>query len=453
MATQSQKPRLVPLYFPSRDADFDRQINTLRDLLATNAEILPPVALGAPLPAAEAVVFPQMLGDAYRMLADFKRLTLPILVITSEFGTVSMWDWEICTYLRSAGVETIAPNSLDLTRIACKNLQVQRDLRNAKFLVFQDNPGEGFQPEIFKRFYWWEPECIQRMQAKFGFTVVKKSFRELAATAKSIPDAEADDAWTAHQDRLALVGGERKRSHTTRALRSALKLYLAVKREVEQDLAIRAVGINCLNESHFSDTTPCLAWELLHEEIDLTWGCEADLVSMLTMHLLHQALGTTELRSAIMMTNLYPFSMGPAALKHEHIPEFPDTDAPENHLLLAHCGYLGVLPRRYATEWALREKVLAIVDDNATAIDARLPVGDLTLAKLLPTFDQLSVVEANLEGYVQYPGSHCLNGAVVRVPDGPRLLETLTSHHYALAVGHHRAAIEILAKIFKLEIL
>jgi L-fucose isomerase-like protein len=263
----------------------------------------------------------------------------------------------------------------------------------------------------------------------------------LAAAAKEIPDSEADAAWQAHRERLALG------KITPRALRSALKIYLAVKREVDQDPSIRSVGINCLNESHFSDTTPCLAWELLHEEIDLTWGCEADLVSMLTMHIVHKTLGCP-----IMMTNLYPFLMGQAALKHEHIPEFPQATQPENHLLLAHCGYLGVLPRRYATEWALREKVLAIVDDNATAIDARLPTGALTLAKLLPDFARLSVVEAELEGYAQYPGSHCLNGAVVRVPDGPRLLDTLTSHHYALLTGHHRSALGILAKVFKLEI-
>ena len=36
-------------------------------------------------------------------------------------------------------------------------------------------------------------------------------------------------------------------------------------------------------------------------------------------------------------------------------------------ILAAHCGYLGVVPQPFATEWALRKKVLAIVNDNATA--------------------------------------------------------------------------------------
>ena len=153
-----------------------------------------------------------------------------------------------------------------------------------------------------------------------------------------------------------------------------------------------------------------------------------------------------------MMTNLYPFLMGQAALKHERIKDFPDIDEPQNHILVAHCGYLGVLPRLYASEWALRRKVLAIVDENATAIDARLPLGDLTLAKLYPTFDKMAVVEGCLESYVQYPGSDCLNGAVIRVPDGRKLMESLASHHYVLLTGHHLENITLISKVFDLEI-
>ena len=45
---------------------------------------------------------------------------------------------------------------------------------------------------------------------------------------------------------------------------------------------------------------------------------------------------------------------------------------PDNYILAAHCGYLGVVPQSFSTEWKLQKKVLAIVDDNATAIDARM---------------------------------------------------------------------------------
>jgi L-fucose isomerase-like protein len=183
---------------------------------------------------------------------------------------------------------------------------------------------------------------------------------------------------------------------------------------------VLACGINCLNESHFSDTTPCLAWNWLYQDIGLTWGCEGDTMAMLTHHILHQSLP-----APIMMTNMYPFLLGQAALKHERIVAFPEVTQPENHLLVAHCGYLGVLPQFFATERKLRSKVLAIVDENVSAIDARLPEGPITLAKLHPRLDRLSVAEGSLDGYAQYPGraatspQACAARRVLRRHPGP----------------------------------
>jgi L-fucose isomerase-like protein len=171
-------------------------------------------------------------------------------------------------------------------------------------------------------------------------------------------------------------------------------------------------------------------------------------MSMVTKYLLHNSLGMP-----IMMTNLYPFLMGQAALKHERIPAFPPVkEAPEDHVLVAHCGYLGVVPTSFATQWTLRKKVLAIVDDNATAIDARLPEGPMTLAKLQPDVGRLMVLEGTLEGYVQYPDSDCLNGGVLRIADGHRLVNRVSSHHYLLMSGHQRSDIEMLGQLFDLNV-
>jgi len=435
------KARLVPIYFdPGRDQGFDKQLSALESILGDYVEFLPPVPLGGPLAEAEAVVFPQLLGEAYSRVEDFRAIDRPILILTSEFGTVSMWDWEIACYLRSEGVATIAPYNLAQTKTVCRALRAMRELQGARFLVYQDNPGEGAQASIFKRFYWWEDECSRRMKEKFGVAVAKKSLRELGARAKAIPDAEADAVWKVRQVPTDGV--------SERAIRSAVKLYLAVKSDLRQDPAIRAVGMNCLNESHFLDATPCLAWHLLYEEHEYLWGCEADTLSMLTQFLLHRALGLAPL-----MTNLYPFLMGDAALKHERIAKFPDVPAePENHILVAHCGYIGVIPASSATEWRLRKKVLAIVDPSATAIDARLPLGDVTLAKLHPTLCEMTVAEGALTAYAGFPGSDCLNGGVIRVRDGPRLVESLCSHHGILVTGRHRADLELLSKVFGLEV-
>lgn len=435
------KARLVPLYLdPGRDDEFDRQLAAIRELLGEYAEFLAPVALGQSLPEAEGVIFPQVLGEAYRQVPAFQAIRLPILLITSEFGTLSMWDWEIAEYLRAHGVATIGPYTLRQAQNVCRALAVQRELRETTFLVYQDDPGEGHQASIFKRFYWWEDECSQRLHDKFGVTVVKRSFRELGAAAQAISDADADQAWA---ERQLPSGGL-----SPRAIRSAVKMYLAVRRDLDADPSIRAAGINCLNESRFSDTTPCLAWDLLYQERRLIWGCEADTMSMLTKYLLHKSLA-----APVMMTNLYPFLLGQAALKHERIASFPDVDAdPEHHVLVAHCGYMGVIPHAFCTDWTLRKKVLAIVDDNASAIDARLPVGDVTLAKLHPALDKLTVAQGQLTGYAQFTGSDCLNGGIIKVRDGHALLKALASHHYLVLVGHHLVDIQFLGRVFGLSI-
>jgi len=438
------KARLAPLYLTAADdPDFAAQTLRLRELLVDVADVLEPLPLGAELPDADAVLFPQLVGDAYRRVGELRALGLPILVLTSEFGTMAMWDWEIISYLRGEGVETLAPYSLEAARTACCALAARRQLREGRFLVYQDRPGEGgFQPGIFKRFYWWEDECAERMRDVFGLTIVKRSFEDLGARAKAIPDDAARDEWERLRGTVPL--GE----ITERATLSALKLYRAVRDDLDAEEGVLAAGINCLNESSFSDTTPCLAWNLLYRERDLIWGCEGDTVSMLTKFLLHRSL-----RRPVMMSNLYPFLMGQAALKHERIPEFPPVDGPpEDYVLAAHCGYLGVVPQPWATEWKLRGKVLAIVDDNATAIDARLPTGPLTLAKLAPTFESLVVAEGELTGYGGYPGSDCLNGALIRVPDGHALMRGLPSHHSLLMVGHDPAGLELVGSVFGLSI-
>ena len=306
-------------------------------------------------------------------------------------------------------------------------------------VVYQDNPGKGFQASIFKRFFWWEDECARLIGQKLGIAIEKRSYRSLGVEASKVSDLEADEAIRRQQITTEGV--------SVNALRSAVKLTIALRRELEKDDRIKCLGINCLNESQFSDTTPCLAWSQLYEEKGVIWGCEADTMSALTGYILNRSMDVP-----FAMTNLYPFLMGSAALKHERISAFPVVKEPENHILAAHCGYLGVVPACFSSSWTLRPRVLAIVDENATAIDARFPVGDITLAKLGPGLNRISVVEGDLEDYVQNPGSDCLNGALLKVRDGRKLISNLWSHHYILMTGHNLAGIETICRVFDLEL-
>jgi L-fucose isomerase-like protein len=390
---------------------------------------------------ASAVIVPDMSGVAYRRLDDFRRLTLPILVITSEFGTVSMWDWEIRDYLRRRDVQTVAPTSLEEYHDICRALAVKERLRNSTMLAYLDNLGAGKQPDIFKRFYWWEEECVDDLQAAFGVNIERRSYRELWARALAIPDSKVDDEVRRISGPVPMVG------LATRARQDAVRLKLALSDELDETPGVIAAGINCLNESATSTTTPCLAWNLLFEERELIWGCEADLTSMITQYLTWETL-----RAPAMMTNLYPFLMGQAALAHERIPYFPTVEQPENHILTAHCGFFGVVPQSWSTEWTLREPVLAIVDDNANVIDARFPEGDLTIVKIASTMDSLAVTPAVLEKYEQYSGSDCLNGAILRVEDGYRYVENLPSHHAVLAIGDISRRLDVVGGLLGLTV-
>ena len=100
------KARLVPLYFTEANKrerqEFEEQIVRLRQLYGDVAEILPEVNVGESLPAdADAILFPQLIYAAFRHDDELTGYGLPMIVLTSRFGTVEMWDWEIVTYLRS----------------------------------------------------------------------------------------------------------------------------------------------------------------------------------------------------------------------------------------------------------------------------------------------------------------------------------------------------------------
>jgi hypothetical protein len=436
------KTTLVPVYFdPGRDENFDKHLNIAKDLLKEDADFLEPHALGKKLPEADAVIFPQMLGEAYNRIEDLKKISLPIMVITSQFGTVNMWDWEVVHYLRMNDIHTICPPSLDDTKMVCRALKVRRLLSQSKFVVYQDDPAgpTGQQSDIFKRFYWLEKESGKKMFEKYGIKVEQRSFQELAKKASQITDSEAQkviDAWKS-----------KHKSIQGKPLLSAVKLYMEIKKEYVKDDNILAMGLNCLNESRSCDTTPCLAWNLLYQEEKLVWGCEADTMVMLT-----EILADKVLQVPFFMTNLYPFIMKQAALAHERIPYFPEVDEPDNHILAAHCGYFGLLPEVFSDKWNLRKKVLAMVNENATVIDATMPVGPITLVKYQPYLKKISLSEAELTGYVQYENSDCLNGGIIKVKDGQNFVDKVVSHHYIVLAGHHKAAMNLIAGIFDYEL-
>ena len=418
------------LYFNGINEREHKELGTqcarLEELYGDIVSFLPPEPIGGPIPAdADAVVFPQLVGAAFSETEALKKIDLPVIVITSEFGTVEMWDWEIVTFLRDIGLNVFSPYNTGLAKCIFRAIACKKRMRNGvKFLMFQDDPGEGKQAGIFKRFYWWEEECTRRLEQTFGIKIIYKSYKAVCEKAGAIDDVAAEVAcaeWdipvegVSHSDYLKTV-----------------KFYLAVKEVIAEVGDVEGVGANCLNESFYSETTPCLAWNMLYEKDGILWVCEGDTLTLVSKFMFYSVM-----QKPIMMTNIYPFLLGMAALKHEKIEQFPDVQNGDNHALCVHCGYFGLAPRSFCTHWTLRPKVLEIVSDDAVMVDCRMAEGPVTLAKLHSDMRHITLIECEITGYVQYPGSDCRNGALLHFVNnnGHTIMDSLSSHHALLIQG------------------
>ncbi len=442
------KTTLIPLFFAEANeretGERKTQLEMIKTLYEDVADFLPEQPLGTPIPKeADAVIFPQMIGAVFTRKEEMKNLCLPIIILTSSFGTVEMWDWEIVAYLRESLHLTIfTPYTVPLGKVIMRAISAKKGMRNGneKFLMFQDSPGEGMQAYIFKRFYWWEEECKEIIEKAFGIKIIYRSWKEVNERAERIRDEEARNLWM-----------ERMVPHedvTQKNILKAVKIYMAVKEVMEEIGHVAGVGSNCLNESFHSATTPCLAWNWIYEYDHVIWACEGDIVTLISKYIIYSSL-----QKPIMMTNIYPFLVGMAALKHEKINEFPEITDSDNCALGVHCGYFGFAPQSFCSHWTMRPKVLEIVNEDAIVIDCRMNTGEITMAKLHPDMKKLTIIEARIEDYVQYPGSDCRNAALIRYKNnvGHQVMEGLSSHHAILIEGAVTPQLLQLAKVYGFE--
>jgi hypothetical protein len=72
--------------------------------------------------------------------------------------------------------------------------------------------------------------------------------------------------------------------------------------------------------------------------------------------------------------------------------------------------------------------------------------------KLKPPFDSWSIIEGDLPQYAQFSNSDCLNGAVIHVDNGLKMVDEVISHHYILTNGHNLNELEMVSKVFELEV-
>lgn len=433
------KAKVVPIRFKEINArelgEYKQQLEILNAIYGDVAEFMDTVVAGDPIPECDAIVFPQLIGAAYHYKDVLRQYDKPMIVITSQFGTVDMWDWELIAYMRSAGFNVFSPYNIELGKVIFRAIAAKEHMKGAKFLMFQDDPGEGMQAYIFKRFYWWEKECSEQIEKFFGAKLIYKSWKAVNQRAAEIDAQKALDEFASWDIPCEGITEENKLN--------VARLYLAICEVIDELGGVDGIGANCLNESMYSNTTPCLIWNMLFEKYGIIWCCEGDTLTLISTYVLYQSL-----RQPIMMTNIYPFLVGKAAIHHEKIDDFPPVPDPENYALGVHCGYAGFAPRSFCSKWKMVPKVLAIVDEKAYMIDCELPTGDMVLAKINPSFDRITVIPGQLEKYVQFPGTDARNASLLHYSKGEKVMEELPSHHQMIITGRQQAAITQIARVF-----
>ncbi len=441
------KATLQPVILPSRNErekeEYNAQLDVLKQIYSEEAIFLDPVVLGEPpIPGTDAFLFVQLTRSIFQCREATENASLPYVALTSSFGTIEMWDWEIIAFLREeTGCTVFSPYNVALAKVILRALGAKRKMREGlRFLVFQDSPGEGMQANIFKKFYWWEQDAIQRIQETFGVEFVYRSYKELNNIAEKID-----------YDKVRQFASKLKiptEGVSEEQYLLAIQLYLAIKQIILNVGKVYGVGANCLNESFLSKTTPCLAWNLLFERDGILWVCEGDIVSLISEFITYSAL-----KRPVLTTNLYPFLMGMAALKHERIEEFPEVEDPDNCALGIHCGYFGLAPQSFCSRWVLKPKVLEIVNNEAVMVDCEMAIGDVVLAKLHPNMKKITIIESTIERYVHYPNSDCLNGALLRFKNrsGHQIMQALSSHHSLIIQGDCTHELVHLAMVYGFE--
>ena len=433
------RAKVVPIRFKEINArelgEYKQQLEILNAIYGDVAEFMGTVVAGDPIPECDAIVFPQLIGAAYHYKDVLRQYDKPMIVITSQFGTVDMWDWELIAYMRGAGFNVFSPYNIELGKVIFRAIAAKEHMKGAKFLMFQDDPGEGMQAYIFKRFYWWEKECSEQIEKFFGARLIYKSWKAVNQRAAEIDAQKALYEFASGDIPCEGITEENKLN--------VARLYLAICEVIDELGGVDGIGANCLNESMYSNTTPCLIWNMLFEKYGIIWCCEGDTLTLISTYVLYQSL-----RQPIMMTNIYPFLVGKAAIHHEKIDDFPPVPDPENYALGVHCGYAGFAPRCFCSKWKMVPKVLAIVDEKTYMIDCELPTGDMVLAKINPSFDRITVIPGQLEKYVQFPGTDARNASLLHYSKGEKVMEELPSHHQMIITGRQQAAITQIARVF-----
>ena len=211
-----------------------------------------------------------------------------------------------------------------------------------------------------------EPKTIY---SNFKIKVEKISMKELDSLIEEIEQEMIDINEVPHANELMNKFDNKEVVH------QAIVFYIALKKLVKKH-DLKGLTIRCFDLLKKYKNTACLALALLNEE-GITAGCEGDMPSLITMHVIHALTGRSS------------FMANPSKFNYE-----------DNSLLLAHC----TVPLNMTSSYSLTthfESGLGI------GVRGEMPEGKITICKIAPNYSledticlPASIKECpHLEGY------------------------------------------------------
>jgi L-fucose isomerase-like protein len=241
------------------------------------------------------------------------------------------------------------------------------------------------------------------IKATWGPTVVPVEMEHVVKALDAVCDADLEP----HAGAL-VAGATEVREPTPTELRDVVRLYLALKRVVEEH-KLDALTVRCFDFVQLQGTTGCFGLSQLTDE-GIIAGCEGDMVSTIGLLWAQRLLGTT------------PWMGNPAQL-----------DRASNTLRLAHC----TVPRTLVESYRLRSH---FESGLGVGIQGKLPTGPVTLLRIGgKAMNRVWLAEGEIlrSGNAE---NLCRTHVEIRLIHGATVTDLLRAplgNHLVLVFGHH----------------
>ena len=327
-----------------------------------------------------------------KRIKDFKE---PIVILSTSRNNSLPACLEIKTYLENhnklcfmlTGGENHVANML-------KHIAT---IINAYNLLVENNLGVigGASPWLIT-----SPIDPKSVHTNFKLNVKKISMKELEETIAETEQEMIDINDVPHANELM------NKFDNKETLHEAIVFYLSLKKLVKK-YDLKGLTIKCFDLLKKYKNTACLALALLNEE-GITAGCEGDMPSLITMHILYALTGRSS------------FIANPSKFNYE-----------DNTVLLAHC----TVPLNMVSSYSLTthfESGLGI------GVKGEMPEGRITLCKIAPNYslDDTICIPASIKESVNIPG-YCRTQIIVSLGEEGMLdmLKASFGNHLVVCYG------------------